>query len=55
VHNPFCALSPAQALIQELAPRLGASLDTTALAFMCDKMVRAFMPRFQEALSKCKR
>ncbi|KAJ9504635.1 hypothetical protein QJQ45_030391, partial [Haematococcus lacustris] len=46
------------ALLQALldsAPRLGLALDALTLSFLCDKMARAFLPRFHETLGRCKK
>ncbi|GFH29755.1 uncharacterized protein HaLaN_28471, partial [Haematococcus lacustris] len=37
------------------APRLGLALDALTLSFLCDKMARAFLPRFHETLGRCKK
>lgn len=42
-------------VLRECGPRLARNLPEVDFDFFCDKMVHAFVPRFQETLFKLKR
>mmetsp|Transcript_28777 Transcript_28777/g.63416 ORF Transcript_28777/g.63416 Transcript_28777/m.63416 type:complete len:903 (+) Transcript_28777:134-2842(+) len=42
-------------VLLDSAPRLGAELSETSFSFLCDKMARMFVPRFQEHVYRLKK